>query len=67
MMWRWETRDPPPIRRAAQGIAPIRAAQGILWLGRHALYVHCEVISTARCVAPIFRHCLGRRRVNATS
>jgi len=56
--------------RPAQGIAPVRAAQGILWFGRHALHVHCAVMCTARYVAqapvPKFRHCLGRRRVNAT-
>jgi hypothetical protein len=27
-----------------QGSAPIRAAQGILWLGRHALDVRCAVM-----------------------
>jgi hypothetical protein len=43
MMWRWGTKDPPPIR-AAEGIASIGAAQGILWLGRHALHVHCAVM-----------------------
>jgi hypothetical protein len=30
--------------RAAEGIASIGAAQGILWLGRHALHVHCAVM-----------------------
>jgi|GEM_PF-5953791 hypothetical protein len=56
--------------RPAQGIAPIGATQGILWFGRHAVHVHCAVTCTARCVAqapvPKFRHCLGRRRVDAT-
>ncbi len=33
--------------RAEQGIAPSRAAQGILWLGRHALRVHCAVMDRA--------------------
>ena len=67
MMWRWETKDPPAIRRAAQGIpraaqgiAPIGAAQGILWFGRLARHVHCAVMCTVRCVAqapvPKFRH-----------
>jgi hypothetical protein len=32
--------------RAADGIAPIRAAQGILWLGRHALQVRCAVMES---------------------
>lgn len=48
------------IPRTAQGIAPNGAAQGILWLGRHAVHVHCAVMCTARCVAqapvPKFRH-----------
>jgi hypothetical protein len=30
--------------RAAEGIASIGAAHGILWPGRHALHVHCAVI-----------------------
>ena len=32
---------------AAQGIAPTRAAQGLLWFGRHALHVHRAVMCTA--------------------
>ena len=65
-----DQRSAPIARAAAQGIAPVRAAQGILWFGRHALHVHCAVMCSARCVAqapvPKFRHCLGRRRVDAT-
>ncbi len=40
-----------PIRRAAQGIPiqgiPISVAQGILWLGGHALHVYCAVMDRA--------------------
>jgi hypothetical protein len=56
--------------RAAQGIAPVGAAQGILRLGRYALHFHRAVMDCALRGArpmPIFRHCLGGRRVNAIS
>jgi hypothetical protein len=33
--------------RAAEGIASIRTAQGILWLGRRALHVHRVVMDRA--------------------
>ena len=36
MMWRWDTRS-----------APVGAAQGILWRGRHAFHAHCAVIGPA--------------------
>jgi hypothetical protein len=42
---------------------PIGAAQGIFWLGRHALHRSLRSDGAARCKAqppmPLFRHCLG--------
>jgi hypothetical protein len=65
-----DQRSAPIARAAAQGIAPVRAAQGILWFGRHALHVYCAVMCSGvawrRPPVPKFRHCLGRRRVDAT-
>jgi hypothetical protein len=54
--------------RAAQGI-PISDAQGLLWLGRLARHADRAMMDRALRGAglmPIFRHCLGKRRVNAT-
>jgi hypothetical protein len=55
--------------RAAQGIV-ISVAQGLLWLGRLARHAYRAMMDRALRGAapmPIFRHCLGKRWVNAIS
>jgi len=55
--------------RGAKGF-PVRAAQWILWLGRHALHIHCAVMDRAlRDAGPgaDISTLFGRRRSDATS
>ena len=58
------------VAKGDQRFVPIGAAQGILWLGRHALRVHCAVMEP-RVARPgpnaVISTLFGQQWVNATS
>jgi hypothetical protein len=61
MMWRWETKDPPP-SEPRKGSPPSEPRKDIVaWQARPTRSLRSD--GTARCKAqapmPLFRHCLG--------